>query len=136
MYRQLFKNRKGVLGLAAFMIVTVIVLFSGENSLVSQITDSFGAHDEVAADQPVAVETVHPAEVPVLEEQAPPNDEDTSFVEDEELVDDSEGFDPTPPEESVGGSTDESGDENASAEDDGYNGEQVIIVNPGAPQPG
>ena len=133
MYQKLFKKWKTTIGFAAFTIVTVIVLFSGENSLVSQLRNAFGEHEEIAADEPVAVETVHP----VAEPEVVMDQEEPSFVEDEELIDDGEGFDPTPPEENVDGNSDDGGgeEEHTDGEENGSIGEQVIVVNPGAPQP-
>lgn len=128
MYQKLFKKWKTSLGFAGFTILTVIVLFSGDDSIVSRLRNSFGEHPEVSANESVATESVHPADIPVVMDQPQADDEEQGFVDDEELVEDGEGADPTPPEENI----DDSGDENASAENNGYNGEQVIVVNPGA----
>lgn len=105
MYQMLFKNRKFAIGFVALTLFSVAVLFSGNDSAVMQLKNAFGGQEAKVEES-----AGHEAEAPAAEPNSSPeeplqfdeDEEELSFVDDEELVDSAEGQNPNPEADSEG----------------------------------
>mgnify|MGYP001040076445 CR=1 FL=1 len=94
MYQFLFKSRWIALGFVALTLLSVYLLVGGrEDGVLSQAADHLASQQGANAGR-------------IAELEAPPesgdDDSDAVYMDDEELIDEADGFDPTPQEARVG----------------------------------
>ncbi|GAA4641846.1 hypothetical protein GCM10023115_02200 [Pontixanthobacter gangjinensis] len=96
MYTLLFRNRLAALGFVLLMIISAISLVGTEDQ-EGVITKTANEIEAQKAEFESAVEAVGPPKT--LNGQGSEEETPIEFLDDEELIDSAEGFDPTPDDE-------------------------------------
>ena len=120
MYQWLFRNKWVAIAFVILTLVSVqaLVGHEGDDSVISRTQSQVIQQRQRMQDQADSLAT-DPASVPPPEviRDRPPVADETGWVDDDELIDDAEGFDPTPDVEQPDDPSADIGDDNS--KDDG-----------------